>query len=71
VKALVIFWNPVEDHFGFHTGTLVYLPSKKYTNRYILSETSKLFDLFGWLAPMIVRAKILMQNTWKVNIDWD
>jgi len=71
VKALGIFWNPVEDHFVFHTDNMVYQPSEKYTKRYILSEISKLFDPLGWLAPIIVRAKILMQNIWEVNTDWD
>jgi hypothetical protein len=71
IKALGIFWNPVEDYFGFHTNTDATNMQVKYTKRYILSEISKLFDPLGWLAPLVVTAKILMQTIWKEKIEWD
>jgi len=70
VKALGVFWNPVEDHFGFPNDTMASQSSKKYTKWYILIEISKLFDPLGWLALINVHAKILMQNIWKEIIDW-
>jgi len=47
VKALRIFWNPVEDHFAFHTATMTGSTPIKYTKRHILSEIWKFIDLLG------------------------
>ncbi|XP_070519758.1 uncharacterized protein [Cardiocondyla obscurior] len=41
------------------------------TKRQVLSETARLFDPLGWLGPVIVRAKILLQSFWLQKIDWD
>ncbi|CAG7827432.1 unnamed protein product, partial [Allacma fusca] len=69
VKTLGIQWNPLLDEFTFTVN-----PSNpKYilTKRFILSETSKIFDPLGWLAPTITKAKILLQNLWREEIGWD
>lgn len=34
------------------------------TKRKILSTIAKLFDLLGWLAPIVIVAKVLIQNVW-------
>jgi len=39
--------------------------------RTILSGTARLFDPFGWLAPIVIRAKLLIQTTWLQQLDWD
>ncbi|XP_037908650.1 uncharacterized protein LOC119650147 [Hermetia illucens] len=39
--------------------------------RIILSETAQLFDPLGLISPVIVRAKILMQDLWLEKIGWD
>ncbi|XP_037915078.1 uncharacterized protein LOC119653989 [Hermetia illucens] len=41
------------------------------TKRIILSETASLFDSVGLISPVIVRAKILMQDLWLEKIGWD
>ena len=61
VKALGISWKPNQDVFIFKCSLD---PVKKLTKRNLLSETSKLFDPLGWLAPLIIQFKILMQQTW-------
>ncbi|XP_075157645.1 uncharacterized protein LOC142230911 [Haematobia irritans] len=43
----------------------------RYTKKEILSEISKIFDPAGWLAPMVVLAKILMRKVRLSNVDWD
>ncbi|XP_045483320.1 uncharacterized protein LOC123688722 [Harmonia axyridis] len=30
-----------------------------------------IFDPIGFLAPLIIKARILMQNIWRSNVDWD
>ena len=41
------------------------------TKRGILSEVAKLYDALGWLSPVIVKAKILLQELWISGHDWD
>ena len=37
----------------------------------ILSEIAKIFDPLGSLGPVILFAKIIMQECWKAKISWD
>lgn len=41
------------------------------TKRSILSDVSKLFDPIGMLSPIIINAKLIMQNLWQVKVGWD
>ena len=67
-KILGIQWNPTADIFTFHTS----LPKRAHhTKRSILSETSRVFDPYGWLSPVFIKAKMLMQELWRQNLNWD
>jgi len=37
----------------------------------ILSFIAKLYDPLGWAAPVVVSAKILLQELWLLKDDWD
>lgn len=41
------------------------------TKREVLRESSKVFDPLGLLSPIIVKAKIFIQELWKTNLKWD
>ncbi|XP_075150562.1 uncharacterized protein LOC142224664 [Haematobia irritans] len=41
------------------------------TKRQMLSTIARLFDPLGRLSPIVIIAKILMQQLWEANIDWD
>lgn len=45
--------------------------SKLITKREVLQESSKVFDPMGFATPVTIRSKLLMQNLWKIQIDWD
>lgn len=67
-RSLGVHWNPSEDTFKFK----VDVPSSKLpSKRVILSEISKLFDPLGWLAPVIIKAKLMIQELWEKQLDWD
>ncbi|XP_008212030.1 uncharacterized protein LOC103317082 [Nasonia vitripennis] len=68
VSILGLKWVPPSDSFCFE----VTLPasSKVVTKRVILSEISKSFDLLGWLSPVLVRAKLMLQDLWIQSVDW-
>lgn len=44
---------------------------EKLTKRSILSITSQLFDPNGLIAPVVTKAKLLIQSLWKAKISWD
>ena len=68
VSVLGIKWSPERDVFLFQ----INLPEQStITKRSILSEASRTFDPIGWLAPIIVRIKILYQQLWLLPVSWD
>lgn len=68
VKALGIRWMPQDDFFCFKVSFDI---DSANTKRQLLSDTSRLFDPFGWIAPVIVRAKIMFQHLWLYDLQWD
>ncbi|XP_055714768.1 uncharacterized protein LOC129808888 [Phlebotomus papatasi] len=67
IKALGVRWSPSQDVFTFTTSPC----SEIITKRVILSEISRVFDPLGFLAPVVITAKILMQSLWQLKVDWD
>ena len=41
------------------------------TKREVLQNLSKVFDPLGFVAPVIIRAKMLMQTLWQQKVTWD
>ena len=41
------------------------------TKQSVLSNIARLFDPLGWLAPVTVTGKILIQDLWILKNDWD
>ncbi|XP_043461931.1 uncharacterized protein LOC122498315 [Leptopilina heterotoma] len=70
VKTLGLHWNPKKDAFEF-SFTKIHSQSYVLTKRSVLSIISQLFDPLGWLAPIIITAKILMQDLWILKCDRD
>lgn len=69
-KTLGLGWNPKNDEFILSP----VLNSKKSltsTKRQILSEISSQFDPLGWIAPVTIKTKILFQQVWSQNMEWD
>jgi len=68
LKVLGISWSPVHDKFQFQVTLPETIP---ITKRAILSTISQLFDPLGWITPVILKAKVFMQQLWKIKVDWD
>ncbi|XP_066583658.1 uncharacterized protein [Prorops nasuta] len=67
-KVLGIYWDHGDDSFRFraspsHIGVL--------TKRILLSENAKIFDPLGWISPIVITLKQLMQSTWLLKLSWD
>jgi hypothetical protein len=69
IKTLGLRWNTGTDSFSFS----VNLPKEtaKLTKRIILSEAARLYDPLGWLSPVVMCAKIIMQKLWVCGVGYD
>ncbi|XP_058816139.1 uncharacterized protein LOC131679424 [Topomyia yanbarensis] len=69
VKALGITWDPKTDHllFAFDIDE----NCENWTRRRILSAIAKLFDPLGLISPVVVVAKIMMQELALLQSAWD
>lgn len=68
-KTLGIRWNAKLDTFHFRFETTE--GDTKVTKRAVLSVIARLFDPVGWLAPVVIIAKIIMQQIWRDGTLWD
>ncbi|XP_013161253.1 PREDICTED: uncharacterized protein LOC106113074 [Papilio xuthus] len=69
MKILGIQWDRATDNFEY----TVALPEVKLpiTKRQVLSDIARLYDPMGWIAPVVVLAKIIIQKIWQEHLDWD
>ena len=70
MKVLGVRWLPLQDVFTFTVTDDVDLNSIK-TKRQMFSDIAKLYDPLGWLSPLVILFKILVQRTWIAGVDWD
>ncbi|XP_075155440.1 uncharacterized protein LOC142228802 [Haematobia irritans] len=68
-KALGIQWNALTDCFSYKAEPIALVDS--LTKRKMLCLASKLFDPAGWVTPIIVQVKILLQQLWLEGTNWD
>ena len=57
--------------FDFREKLVQWSDEKKWTRRKTLSCVASIFDPMGLVAPYINGLKILNQETWKEDLDWD
>ena len=65
-------WNRKFDVFHFKVKQInETIPAKALTKRQVLSDIAKSFDPLGWLSPISIKLKSLMQEVWVAKLDWD
>lgn len=68
VYTLGLGWQPSTDTFNFKFT----LPAEGViTKRTTLSTIAKLFDPLGFLSPIIIVGKLLIQELWTIKVGWD
>ncbi len=65
--VLGLVWKVGGDYFGYESMNL----KAGKTKREILSQLTSLWDPLGFLAPFVVRAKLIVQELWKLSSGWD
>lgn len=68
-KVLGLRWITATDELTFRV--IQTEMSVHPTKRAVLSEIGKLYDPNGFLSPIIIVAKIMMQDLWRLKVDWD
>ncbi|XP_076660431.1 uncharacterized protein LOC143363785 [Halictus rubicundus] len=68
IPILGIAWIPALDRFQIR---LHHSTEPTNTKRAVLSALARLFDPLGWIAPVVVTAKLIMQRLWAARCDWD
>ncbi|XP_043285556.1 uncharacterized protein [Venturia canescens] len=68
-KVLGLAWLPHTDVFKFTVHK--YTAGDGITKRIILSEIAQLYDPLGFLSPVTIRAKVLLQRLWLEKLNWD
>lgn len=70
IKALGVVWSPSLDEFTFNLNSISVDTIPK-TKRQLYSEITSIHDPIGWITPVVIMAKHMMQLVWKEGIDWD
>ena len=68
-KCLGLSWNTQDD--TLKSPSVYAADHIVYSKRQILQVISQVFDPLGLLSPVVIRAKILMQEAWKCEVEWD
>ena len=71
VNILGLRWNPNTDKISLAAKPSILAHDDLITKREILQDVSKIFDPLGFVSPVVIQAKILMQTLWKSKIAWD
>jgi len=69
VKTLGLQWRPYQDEFHFNIA--MDSTRSRCTKRTLLSDLNRVFDPLGFLAPVLLKGKIFMQQIWALKVEWD
>ncbi|XP_047520018.1 uncharacterized protein LOC125059586 [Pieris napi] len=66
-KVLGLCWSPATDNFSLKICTT----AESCTKRTILSCVARIWDVMGFVAPVVLYAKLLIKQLWLCECDWD
>ena len=71
-KVLGVVWNPEADQLIFDVANLAQLALDLHpTKRNLVSLIGKFYDPLGFLSPVIIKFKVLLQKLCQCKYDWD
>ena len=66
-----LYWDVKADVFKYKVNFGSKIEEKPITKRQLLSESARLFDPIGFLQPIIINAKMMLQELWAQRVNWD
>lgn len=69
-KVLGMYWNTDKDNYKFKI-TAKFDEIQDPTKRQLLSFVMSIYDPLGLIAHITIHSKIIMQDLWRVGIEWD
>ena len=66
-RALGVLWNVEQDSLEMKVVTKQLPPTK----RGILKQVATIYDPLGLAAPFVLRAKMILQELWRLQYGWD
>ncbi|KAL1448522.1 hypothetical protein WDU94_000574 [Cyamophila willieti] len=67
IRVLGLQWDPHQDAFTYFVDAVPHCETK----RQVLSQIARIYDLSGFVSPITVWMKVLMQRLWIKGFDWD
>lgn len=68
VKTLGLQYSQKEDAFSYK----IRVPEKvTFTKRGLLSMAASIYDPIGWMLPVIMLLRMMIQGLWMQKLDWD
>ncbi|XP_015121265.1 uncharacterized protein LOC107044033 [Diachasma alloeum] len=67
-KVLGMCWHQSSDTYRYKSRDF---NSSTITKRVVSSEIAQILDPLGFIAPIVIRGKILLQELWKLKTNWD
>ena len=71
VNVLGLHWTPTSDKLHLAAKPSILPHDNLVTKREVLQDLSKIFDPLGFVAPVVIQAKMLMQKLWQLKVTWD
>ncbi|XP_061729232.1 uncharacterized protein LOC133534165 [Cydia pomonella] len=75
-RTLGLIWYPADDKLTFDL-SLKRIPEsivngdERPTKRLMLKVIMSIFDVLGFLSPFTIQGRIMLQDTWRLNVDWN
>ena len=70
VKVLGMYWNTESDMLYVYPNLDTTFPPTM-TKREVLKWSSSIFDPLGLLSPVMISAKLFLQQLWQEHLEWD
>ena len=70
-RALGIRWDVSHDAFFYVCDYADISHASNVTRRQILSQVSSMYDPLGLIAPVVIRGRMIFQETSRLKLDWD
>uniref|UniRef100_A0A0A9YQQ8 Pol polyprotein n=1 Tax=Lygus hesperus TaxID=30085 RepID=A0A0A9YQQ8_LYGHE len=68
IRVLGTEWDPISDSFCYLVDNIAV---ENPTKRSILSQIARIYDLNGYVAPVVFNLKLLLQDIWLKGLQWD